>query len=128
MTIDTTEETYADTRQGRQAKAALAIAKMSEHQLPEIAHWMIRHDLSVSGSIRSYIDPFGALREWAAFLAPRQGEPLQPQFTPPPEDSGTWRVSVHGTYRDVPVEIYFLALDSDAAEIRVRAGSEANAR
>src|ERR671914_247041 len=69
MTIDTTEETYADTRQGRQAKAALAIAKMSEHQLPEIAHWMIRHDLSVSGSIRSYIDPFGALRLAAVFGA-----------------------------------------------------------
>jgi hypothetical protein len=109
-----TQQTYADTRQGQQMKAALAIAKMSQHELPDIGHWLISDkDARVRGMIAySHHDRLAALTEWATFVGA-----ARPQLTWPKDVNGLTRVSAQGTYRSVPVEIWFDAGPMEIAEI-----------
>jgi hypothetical protein len=109
---------HAETRQGRQLAAALVIAKMCEHQLPDISHWMIRHDLTISGMITSALDdPFAALCEWAVFIARDDDAPPRPKLTTPKHGIRPSRVSVAAAYRGVPVEIWYDATERQLAAI-----------
>ena len=91
MSTNITDVPHADTRQGRQAKVALAIAKVCEHQLPEIAHWLIGHDMTVTGKLSAIVHraPLAALEEWADFFA-RDG--VRPQIDLVPVDEHGDRV------------------------------------
>lgn len=109
---------HADTRQGRQATAALAIAKMCEHQLPEIGHWVIGHDLTIRGTLRvNTVDPLAALTEWAVFIARGEHGVPHPVVTSPMDGVTYSRVSVHGVSHGVPVEICFDASPDQVAEL-----------
>ena len=107
---------HADTVQGRQMVAAIAVAKALEHNLPEVTHWIITTDQAVRGMLKPQIAWLARLHEWAHFLAPVNGEPPRPCIKRRVGSHGA-NVEVTSTYRGVPFCIYHMASTAELKEL-----------
>jgi hypothetical protein len=114
-----TQPTYADTRQGRQMKAALAIAKLSEHQLPEIYAWRIEPDGSIDGMLRYSGDVDDALAAWSLFLGHGDAIPAPVVVA---YSTGAGCVEIRSTYRHVAIRIWYGIGREDVARLTAPGG------
>ncbi len=113
------EAPHAETRQGKQMVAAIAIAKACEHGLPEIHHWAIDRDQQVRGMVRITDRWLADLTAWAEFLAPAKDRIPQPKIERAKDMSGS-NVAVTGTCHGVRFTIYHLASKNDIARLRAK--------
>lgn len=112
------EAPHADTRQGRQMTAAIAIAKACEHGLPDIHHWIIDRDQVVKGMVHS--DRWLAnLTAWAEYLAPDKDHVPQPRVNRS-RTGAMATVEVTGVCHGVAFRVYHTATTGELAEFRAR--------
>jgi hypothetical protein len=108
---------HADTWQGKQMRAALAIAKACEHGLPDIHHWIIDGDRGVRGMVRATDHWLADLTAWAEFIAPARDKIPQPHVRQD-RSSAVPSVEVAGTCHGVHITIYHPATKSELAQLR----------
>lgn len=102
-TVTILAQPHTDSVRGRQLTAALALAKILEHDLP-LVHWFISP--TSSDSLRGHIDAFGRTGAQIREDIARYAEFLCASVTEEDEDIPLPRLAVQAIYRNVPIRVW----------------------